>query len=222
MLALAITLSVIILIALLRLGVIIEYNEAGFQVWVRIGFIKRLVAGEGVKKKAGKKQKEKKSSLNIKPGTLSVFTEMIKAVLNALKRLKRKLLIKELTLYYTSAGEDPAYTALQFGAANAVYGTIIPGLKRNFRIKRIDLKAWFDFFEKEQKIYAKIAVSIAVWEIIYVICALFPIISSIFKAQKGKEVKGPQNNVRKDGQENGKSPDQRVDGNNDAKNEGND
>ena len=226
MLALAITVSALILIALLRFGVIVEYSETGFLVWIRIGFIKRLVLGEGVKKKEKKKKpekpKDKKKLLEIKPGNISVFMDIFKAALNALGRLKRRLLIKQLTLYYTSAGEDPANTALMYGAANAVFGVIIQGLKKGFRVKRIDLKAWFDFINNQQRIYAKFIISIAVWEILYVLFALFPIITAIFKAQPGNQEKKLNTNIRKDGQKNGKSSDQRVDGNNDAENEGND
>jgi len=226
MLALAITVSTLILIALFRFGVIVEYSEDGFRVWIRFGFIKRLVFGEGVKKKPDKKKpkipKEKKKILEIKPGNISVFIDMFKAVINALKRLKRRLLIKQLTLYYTSAGEDPAKTALMYGTANAVFGVVIQGLKNNFRVKHIDLKTWFDFLDTRQRIYAKFVISISVWEILYVLFALFPIITSIFKAQPDNKVQQSNTNIRKDGQKNGKSSDQRVDGNNDAKNEGDD
>jgi len=222
MLALAITLSVIVLIALLRLGIIVEYSQDGFQVWIKVGFFKHRIIGEGVKKKVrDKKPKESKKSIDIKPGSLNEFMDMFKAVLNMLGRLKRRLLIKQLTLYYTSAGEDPAMTALKFGSANAVFGMIVPGLKRNFRIRRLDLKTWFDFIDNKQGIYAKIAVSIAVWEIFYILFALFPVISSVFKTPKDKEAK-KSDKVRKDGDENGESTDQRIDGNNYAKNEGND
>ena len=223
MLALAITVSVLILIALLRFGVIVEYSEAGFQVWAKAGFFKRLLLGEGVTKKTKKKKpKEKDKLLEFKPGNIGIFIDILKAVLNALSRLKRRLLIKQLTLYYTSAGEDPANTALYFGAANAVSAAILPGLKRNFRIRRIDVQTWFDFTGNKQGVYAKIAVSIAAWEIIYVLVALFPIIKAIFKAQPKRETETHSKSVRKDGQEYGKSPDQRIDGNNDAENEGDD
>ena len=227
MLALAITVSVIVLIALLRFGVIVEYGDDGFLLWLKAGFLKfRLLDDEKEKKPKKKKDKPKKERdlKEMMPGSLSEFTSMVKTVLNALGRLKRRLLIKQLTIYYTSAGEDPANTALQFGAANAVFGALIPKIKKNFRVKRLDLRTWFDFTSTEQKIYAKVIISIAVWEIFYVLSALMPLITSAFKKRPGPVEKNMKTDIkeRKDGEDNGESPNQRTDGNNYAKNEGND
>ena len=184
MLALAITISVIVIIALLRFGVIAEYSDVGFKLWAKAGFIKfELLSGDKVKKPKKKKEKPKKD-INLKemlPGSLNEFMSMLKTVQRSLGRLKRRLLIKQLTLYYTSAGEDPAATALLFGAANAVFGVIVPTIRNNFRIRRLDLRSWFDFCSAEQKIYAKIIISIAVWELFYTLFALFPLVTSIFK-----------------------------------------
>jgi len=231
MLALAIVVSSLVLIALLRFGIIVRYGENGFDLWVKAAFLKFHIIGESVKKKP-KKKKEKKekpkkpkpSFKEIAPGLLSEFMNILRAVQNTLHRVKRRLLIKQLTLYYTSAGEDPASTALMFGGANAVFGALIPALKKNFRVRRLDLRTWFDFNSTEQKIYAKIIISIAVWEVFYIVFALFPLIASIFKMRpkKTKSTSTVAENDRKDGQDNGETADQRFDGNNDAKNEGND
>ena len=227
MIAFAITVSVIILIALLRFGVIVEYGEEGFLLWAKAGFLRFRLLNDDKKKKPKKKKEKPKKERDLKgilPGSLNEFMDAIKTVLNALGRLKRRLLIKQLTLYYTSAGEDPVNTALQFGAANAVFGALIPKIKKCFRVKRLDLRTWFDFTSTEQKIYAKIIISIAVWEVFYVIFALFPLITAVFKKSNATVTKKTKtdNIERKDEEDNGKSPDRRVDGNNDAKNEGDD
>ena len=228
MLALAITISVIIIIALLRFGVVIEYGDAGFRLWAKAGFLKFELLSDGKKKKPKKKKPKKERNLKeMMPGSLSEFTGMLKTVQNALGRLKRKLLIKQLTLYFTSAGEDPSTTALMYGAANAAVGAIVPMIRNNFRIRRLDLRTWFDFCSAEQKIYAKIIISIAVWEVFYILFALLPLVTSMFKRKTPKNSENiNQDKInqkdRKDGEDNGKSSDQRVNGNNDAKNEGND
>ena len=225
MITLAVIIAVIIMIALLRFGVIVEYGNEGFLLWAKAGFLKfRLLDDDKPKKKKKKKPKKERNLKEMLPGSFSEFRDAIRAVLNALSRLKRRLLIKQLTLHYTSAGEDPANTALQFGAANATIGFLIPEIKKNFRVKRLDLRTWFDFTSAEQKIYAKIIISIAVWEVFYILFALMPLITAIFKkkpvlAEKKEKI---DTKDRKDGESYGESPDQRVDGNNDAKNEGDD
>ena len=227
MVALSITIAVLILIALLRFGVIVEYSEEGFHLWAKAGFLKFKLLDDNKEKKPKKKKEKPKKERNLKemlPGSLSEFMDAAKTVLNALGRLKRRLLIKQLTLYYTSAGEDPANTALQFGAANAMIGILIPEIKKQFRVKRLDLRMWFDFTSTEQKIYAKIIISIAVWEVFYVFFALLPLITAIFKRKPSHAGKSEKSNKkeRKDVEDNGESPNQRVDGNNDAKNKGDD
>jgi len=212
MMALAITVTALVLIALLRFGLIIEYSEAGFQAWAKAGFLKLRISDKDKEKKP-KKEKKEKDFKEMLPGSLSEFMDMLRAVSNALGRLKRRLLIKQLTLHYTAAGNNPANTAILFGAANAVFGAIEPVLERNFRIKHRDLGAAADFITEEQGIYAKINISIAVWEVFYVLFALLPVFTAAFKSkpntksEKMQQKSSISKNDRKDVQINGKSPD---------------
>jgi len=211
MIALAIVISSLVLIALLRFGAIVEYSEAGLELWAKAGFLRiKLIDPEKEKKpkkKKKKKPKKKSDSKALKPGSLKDFTDILKAVANALKRLKRRLLIKQLTIHFTSANENPANTATMFGAANAVFNTIIPLAERNFRIKKRDLRASTDFCGSEQKIYAKVIISIAVWEVFYMIFALLPILVILLKSRPKKKEETHHKYKRKDGKENGKAPD---------------
>jgi len=201
MLALAIVLSVLILIALLRFGVIVEYSEVGLKLWAKIAFLKFRLLDEDKyrkpKKKKKKKDKEKKINIaELKPGSLNEFMEILRTVGNVFNRFRRRLLIKQLILYYTSASENAANTAMQFGAASAVFETIVPAIKRNFRVRRLDLRAAADFTSTTQKIYAKINVSLAVWEVFYIAFALMPLIISIFrkKPDRNKDKAKSKNN----------------------------
>ena len=210
MLALAIIFTVLILIAFLRFGVIAEYSEEGIKLWAKAGFLKFELLKDNKKKKDKKKKKEKpKKPVNMKPGSFDDFMVILRSVKNALGRLKRRLLIKNLTLYYLSAGDDPADTAIRFGAVNAVFGAIIPVFERAFRIKHKDLRASADFDAKEQRIYAKIVISIAVWEVFYIVFALFPIIITLFKKKPDQKIVKSSKDIkdRKDGQDDGKSTD---------------
>jgi len=202
--------SIFILLALLRFGFIVEYSEVGFEMWVKAGFLRLRLKDkdkrEKPKKKKPKKKKEKKPGKK-GPGSLSEFLDMLRAVKKALDRLRRKLLIKQLTLHYTSASDDPSKTALQFGAANAVFGVIIPVLERYFKIKRRDLRTAADFNGKENRIYAKIIISIAVWEVIYIVFALLPIITAMLKSEPDVKDENKEKTDRKEVQGDGKTTD---------------
>ena len=201
MLVLTIILLILLILALLRVGLIFEYNELGLTMWLKIVFVKKHISSDG--KKLDFKQLRERFGSSKKPGNLSSFSDALKAITNAFKRLKRRLLIKRLVLHYKSAGDDPARVALQYGAANAVFGIIIPKLERNFRIKRRDLWAEADFGASEPSIYAMISVSLAVWEAIYILAALLPML-------KG--------NNRKDVQKDGKRTDKQSIRHNNAEN----
>jgi len=208
MLALGIVIFILVLLAFLRFGVIAEYNDEGFRLWAKAGFIKFELLKDTEKKPKKKKEKKEKSTVNFKPGSLSDLMVILRSVKTMLSRFRRRLLIRYLILYYTSAGDDPAKTAMIFGASYAVFNTIIPMLEKNFRIKKRDLRAFADFESREQKIYAKAAVSLAVWEVFYIVFALFPIIKTIFRNRPKTKTGLPETNNRKDENNNGKSPDQ--------------
>lgn|GEM_PF-1805266 len=198
-------LVVFLLVAFLRFGAIIEYSDAGIKLWAKVVFLKFQILGkENVrrkKKKKPKRKKKKKKNIDfsvLKPGSLREVLETLKTVRTVLDRLRRKLLIKQLTLYYIAAGDDAANTAKQFGAVCSAFETITPIIKRNFKIKRLDLRASADFTSSNQKIYAKLNITIAVWEVIYIALALIPFLFSAFKKNpKTEETEEVQTNVDK-------------------------
>jgi len=196
MLALAIVIAVLILLAFLRFGASAEYGADGFLVAARVGpfsftvFPVKEEAPEKAEKKALKRARKKtkvrekakeKPARKMAPGALTHFLDMIPPVMKTLGRVKRRLLIKKLTIHYTAGGDDPVTTAMAYGAANAVFGAIVPALENNFRIRKRDLRAFADFQSVEQKIYVSAAFSIAVWEAVYIAAAMLPVIRSVLK-----------------------------------------
>ena len=188
MIALIIIITVILFILLLRLGVIIEYSDTGFFIYLKAGVFSFNVypgSDEKVKKKKLKKEKD----FSFKPGSLNEFLDMLKIIKKALSRLKRKLLVKHLVIKYIAAGSDPAETAMSFGASNAVLGIIMPVLEKHFKIKKRDISVTADFESTQKKIYLKLAVSIAVWELLYVGAALLPLFKPKSLSKKGLDIK---------------------------------
>jgi len=208
MTALAITFAVIILIALLRFGVSVEYSGEGFyvvanagplslQVYPRRekpGLTRKMVARKVRRdlKKAEKKAKKKPEEK--KPGRLKDYLETVPAIWADLGRLRRRLLIKRLTVRYTAAGPDPAATAQLYGAATAVFAVVLPAIDRLFRVRRRDLQTAVDFQADEQLLFVSADVSLAVWEALYIIFALVPaLVKLVLKTQipvvkKGKDL----------------------------------
>lgn len=174
MLALVIVLAVLLTLALLRVGVIAEYSADGLSVAAKLGPIKIRIIPSAPRKKAERKKKKEKPPKDEKkkPGKLSDFTEMLPSIKSALSKLRRKLLIRDITVHFIAASDNPASAALTFGAASAVFGMITPLLESHFRVKKRDFRTAADFGAAEPYIYVRAALSLAIWEIVYIASGL--------------------------------------------------
>ena len=235
MIAAAIVLAVIVLfvlIALLRFSVFVEYSSEGVIVTGRAVFFKfqfypsKEETEEEVtkkeRKKARKKDKKRKKELKKKaekepeekkPGTLKTVQNMLPDILKGLNRLRRRLLVKRLTLHLALANDDPYKAAMTFGYLNSAIGTVLPLLEKSLRIKRRDFQTAVDFEAAEHYIYINAAISIAVWEAVYITWALVPTLLKTF---------GKKKTTRKDDNGNGQAPNKRAHGNDDAEGQGDD
>ncbi len=166
LIVLASILAFFLLVSFLRVGVSAEYSAGGIVAKAHVGPIGILLYPR--EKKEEKEKKPKKKEEKPKPGLFEELKQQLPAIKKALSRLKRKLLIKELTIYYLAAGEDPAQAAMMFGGVSAGYGVITAILENSFRIKKRDLRANVDFDAEEPYIYIKAKLSLAVWEAVYV------------------------------------------------------
>jgi hypothetical protein len=163
----AAVLALLLLVCLIRVRLIAVYDETGFNLSASVGpFKQRILPADKTKRRKEKKEKVREGV--VKAGRLESLRNQLPSFKQALSRLKRKLLIKELIIHYIAAGTDPAATALYFGAANAGYGMILPLLENNFNIRKRDLRTAVNFEAAEPYIYLKAVVSLAVWEAIYI------------------------------------------------------
>ncbi|NLA88135.1 MAG: hypothetical protein GX847_12835, partial [Clostridiales bacterium] len=105
----------LLLICFIRFGLIAVYGENGFELRVSIGpFKRRIFPTDKTRKKDDGKKKEQKAESAEKAGKLETLKNQLPSIKQALSRLKRRLLIKELTIHYMAAGDDPAAAALYF------------------------------------------------------------------------------------------------------------
>jgi hypothetical protein len=189
MIAAAVILAVLLLFAFLPLGIVAEYGsvadsgttvgaagentqggKAGLIAYAKAGPVRYRVYPP---KKGREKPAKKKAGEGVmKAGRLEELKNQLPAISKLLGRLRRKLVIKELTIHYLAAGEDPFETALWFGGAHVGYGFLLPLLENNFKIKKRDLRASVSFTTTEPYIYVRARLSLAVWEAVYVLWAL--------------------------------------------------
>lgn len=201
---LGIVLLILLIFALLRVGVWAEYSESGFLVRVLLGPFRITVFPMKKKKdKAGKekpkkekKPKEKKPKPELtkeeKREKRGGMIELLKIVLRELKlvlsKMRRKLSVDQLTLYYTAAADDPFDAAMQYGKLTAGAYGILSILDDIFNIKKQDVRTNVDFNLEKPVVYVCLQLTIAIWEIVYVSGGMiFAVLGHFIRASRGKK-----------------------------------
>ena len=219
MTTIAIIIAVLLFVLFFRFGLAVAYSDAGLVVKARVGpfslrayprkepserkkrrqKLRRMRKAEKPKRERRRKEKKRKPEEE-EPGSLESFITIFAAVKNVMGRVRRRLLIKRLILHYVSASEDPMKTALAYGGLSAAQNGVVHALDASFRIRKRELTASADFENSKPRIYVNAAISIAVWESLYIFFAILPAIGAM------KRVSGKT--AGKDGHDNGKTPDQ--------------
>ena len=145
------------LIGCIPVGANVSYLGGVLTVKAKIGLL-RLTLLPKKPKKPQKQKKSKKSKKKPKPekpkekkkpqplsGGISGVMELLQFACDTLGDLRRKLRMERLELHVRfGAGDDAAKTAISYGRAWALIGTMLPMLERIFVIKERDIGAELD------------------------------------------------------------------------------
>lgn len=180
MIAFAVILLVLVLIGILPVGALVQYDgEATLRVMAGpFGYtlfpqkkrtekqeVKRAARAETRRLKAEKKAETKKETAEKAPKrawTLQELRPLIEMGLELVQGLPKKLLVQNLTLHITFGGRDAASAAIGYGRAWAVIGTVMPVLESNFRIQNSDVDAILDYSEESLKIFLRLDIRMRV------------------------------------------------------------
>lgn len=160
------------LLMLIPVGARAIYSEDGLFLWFKIACVSiRLVpmrkkrrSAKGSKPKKpqkGRQQKPKGDSAvrseqtqeAKKPGELKKLLPLIRPGLTAMSRLRRKLTIRQMRVYYRIGGaEDPAGAAMKYGIVAAGGGALFPLVNSAFRVKDWDVDLNVDFESDQTRV----------------------------------------------------------------------
>ena len=168
-LALALLLFALFLSSRLKLR--LDYDEDGVRIEAGFGLItvyrypggrpKRTEISENEpKKKKTKPQKAKKG------GKTPDIRETISIISDTLGKLKRKLRVDELVLWYCSASSDPASAAMAFGGASAAVGLLTAPLEAAFRIRKRDIRTSVSFTDTQPTVILKLRISVSLFSLL--------------------------------------------------------
>ncbi len=175
-----IALGILTLLAMLPLGISVDYSKAGLGVRLYIGPIGFFL----YPKKKGKKQEQPEKPTEPsqpktshahgegKPkagGSLKDFLPLVKTALELLKELRRKIRVKELYLRLILASADPADLAMNYGRTWAALGNLMPQLEQLFVIRKRDVEVECDFTASETTCIARVEVTITLGRLLVLV-----------------------------------------------------
>lgn len=154
-----ITVAIIALTLLIPISFRCRYSCDGLHLWLCVGFLRIPIS---LKRERRKKKpvtdKQSAQSRNGKQnksgGSIREFSPLLRILLDFLKDFRRKVIVRQLELRITLAGDDPCDLAVNYGKAWAGVGNLIPLLEQFIRIKKRDVSVFCDFTATESAIYA--------------------------------------------------------------------
>ena len=192
-----ITLGILVLLAVLPLGVSVNYDSDGPLVKIIAGPIRLTVFPRRSKQKKEPKKEEKKpdpeqakkaaeeAALPKPPqppkpvkekkpkekngGSLTDFIPFVKLGLNFLGDFRRKLRLNNLELKLVLASPDPCDLAVNYGKTWAAVGNLMPALERWFVIKKRNVEVECDFTASQTLVTARLDLSITLGRLISLI-----------------------------------------------------
>lgn len=160
-------------IAMMKVGVWLEYSADGFELKAKAGpfairILPRPPKKEG-KKKASRPKKPPKppgEPETPKPrqgGLPTLALRLIPILAEAAGRFRRKLVIDRLWLSFTAGGAaDPAAAALLYGRVSAAMGMLVPLLENSFQLKDRRFHSGVDFTAGTAALYLHAVLTIRV------------------------------------------------------------
>lgn len=201
MIILLVILAIIVFILIVPIGASVGYVDEVFSLAARVLFfdIKLFPKKEKPpgKEKPPKKKKEKKpkkpkkkkpepETPKPKP-TLEELMELAGLGLDALGRLKRKIVINELMLHLTAADEDPYNAAMTYGYINGALGVMLPKLEKAFNVRKSDVQTAVDFESTKTRVDLRLTITLTLAKLLGVgIAAGFKFLKIKLKKTKEK------------------------------------
>ncbi len=132
----------ILYIAKLKLTVSVSNESSETALYI---FGKKIKLEKTQKSTRGEKKKPEKKDKPDANKNIETVKTLLRPIINAAKRIKRKLVIASLKLKIAVATDDAAKTAISFGTISAAAGMLCGFLKFNFKVKAEEINIYPDF-----------------------------------------------------------------------------
>ena len=166
--------AILLLVLLIPVGLIARYDKSGFDLYVKVGFLRfsLLSDRENKKKKSiisSAVSSGNKERVEHKGGNLSDFRPIAKAVIDFLNQLRRRITVKNLQFKLTLAGSDPCDLSVSYGRTWAAVGALQPQLNRLLRIRKQKIEVQCDYLAEQTVVFCYVDVSISIVRLLQIL-----------------------------------------------------
>ena len=226
MTAVLIILLVLLLLLSLPVGVSGGYDFGELLLALKIGPVRLQLLPRKLKKpkkakqeKHGsekKKKKEKASRLPIPALSFQMITDYVRLGVRTLRRLRHRLRISDLRIWYLAAAEDPSDAALAYGRAHAAVAELLAILHAAFDVRDQDVRLRVDFTETKNQFSVSGTVTIRIGQLLTVaIAALIDFLKILLRQRREAKLKSERTDKY------GEPSHRRDDGDDNVKDQGN-
>lgn len=191
MIAVAVILAFLVVIAYVKVGITVLWNNA-LTLRLMIGPF-RFTLSPGKRQSSGPKDKSntpgRKSSRKRekKSPWLQVLLSNWEELLCFAGRVLRTPVLNPLVLKVTFGGEDPAESALNYGRAWAAIGAIMPLAENSFRIGRREIDVEYDRTASGISVYAKVSLSLRFGQCVRLVVSALILVLRFYRQMKQSE-----------------------------------
>ena len=205
MIVLAAIAALVAAILALPAAVLVRYEAGALRVRLQVGPVTATVyprrpaaAKKPPKKRTAKAAKPPKAAKPAASGGKKLSPQQIRDLvglaLELLGQLRRKLLVRHLTLHAFFGGRDAAKAAIGYGRAWAAIGAVLPVLENTFRIDERDVGAYLDYELKQPRLLLDLDVRMRVGTLMGLALGAGVRLLKIFTTDKQNKKKAVQAN----------------------------
>jgi len=169
---------VLVLLLLTPLRAKADYTQNGFALAVALGPItvplyprpkKKSKKGKPPPKKAAASEQEtqkKDAKPSLSLGSWKQFRQYLPLICEAAGELRRKVVVRRLSIHLVWAGESPAAAAIGYGMVHGVIGGLWNLIDGSFRVKDHKFVVDLDYDKHEPQVAMKAVLSLRVGQVI--------------------------------------------------------
>jgi len=195
-LILLLVLFLVALLAFLKLGVHIIYNDEDLRLRILVGELRIRVASSEhpspKKKKLSPKAKVGSKKVSKKPWIKAAFAHWAD-ILFLVGRILTSPTMEKLKLRVMVGNEDPEACAITYGRVCGAVAAILPPLENTFTVKRRDVQVMCCFERDKMQVEAETVVVLRVYQIVAIAVAALRLILSIYSEVNNTDKKVVEN-----------------------------